>query len=76
MFSPDSLWVGELGLQTDLVLRRPEGKRVYDVYIPSGLQDNPALIINMHSKGANKAEQRERSGLDRLADERRDFIIV
>ena len=75
MFSADCSW-GDEGLQTNLSLERPEGERLFDVYIPKGLQDNPALVLDLHSKGTRKEYQRERSRLHLLAEERKDFIVV
>ena len=76
LFSPDCSWGDEAGLRSGLSIERPEGKRRFDVYIPSGLQDNPALVLDLHSKGTNKNIQRESSRLHLLAEERKDFIVV
>ena len=60
----------------DIVIRRPDGRRVFDLYIPEQLQVAPYLVIDMHSADAGRGGQQMFTKLDDLADEFQNFIIA
>ncbi|MBN1575482.1 MAG: hypothetical protein JW913_02965 [Chitinispirillaceae bacterium] len=49
--------------------------RTFIVYAPSGLPDNPALVVCMHGLGGSGSQQRSYSGFDKVADKGK-FIVV
>jgi polyhydroxybutyrate depolymerase len=55
---------------TRIALEHDGLARVYDLYVPGGLEpDRPApLLVNLHGGGGNPAQQRRDSGMDAVAD--------
>lgn len=49
--------------------------RTFIVYAPTGLPDNPSLVISMHGLGGSGSQQRSMSGFDKVADKGK-FIVV
>lgn len=49
--------------------------RSFIVYKPSGLPENPPLVISMHGLGGSGSQQRSMSGFDKVADNGK-FIVV
>ena len=64
-------------LYENVGLNRPEGRRRYDIYIPSTITTSPppALLFSLHAALSNKNDQRAFTRWDKLADDR-NFIPV
>ncbi len=74
VFAPD----GNLyeGMNAGCSIQRPEGKRIFDVYIPPEIVERPALIVDIHSLYANKETQKGSSGMRALAQATKGFIVA
>jgi len=55
---------------------RPEKDRLFDIYIPPNLQENPALLVDFHTVWFNQKVQVFFSGWKEKADETGEFIVV
>ena len=66
----------EEGLTTGISIRRSEGRRYYDLYIPPNVTANPAILLSLHSSGSNKETQRGNSRWNEWADRDRNFVVA
>ena len=66
----------EVGLSRRYVQMPVDGERRYMLFVPSGMIDPPALVLNWHSFGTFSEYQSFWTQVNSMADESRNFIVA